>query len=76
MVLDGDEAADNVFAFAATHNLPTDFRDDLLNRVCHDLKSSVNVTCTRWAPLLASIPIKMNMSDPNPLGYVDVLDGF
>ncbi|EQC36635.1 hypothetical protein SDRG_06074 [Saprolegnia diclina VS20] len=75
VVLDGDEAADNVFAFAAAHSLPTGFRDDLLNRVCHDLKASVNVTCSRWAPLLASIPIKMNMSDPNPLGYVDVLDG-
>ncbi|OQR95027.1 hypothetical protein ACHHYP_00503 [Achlya hypogyna] len=74
-IMDGDEPADRVYAFAAAHGLATEGRNALLNSVCHELRRQENITCHRFAPLVVQVPIKKNASDPAPLGYVEVLEG-
>ncbi|RHX97975.1 hypothetical protein DYB36_005925 [Aphanomyces astaci] len=69
---EGDEAADRVFEFADRFNLSSAVRDQILNTVCVDIKAAINVTCSRFAPVVFQVPITKNASEP-PVGMLQIL---
>ncbi|RHZ14583.1 hypothetical protein DYB37_010151 [Aphanomyces astaci] len=71
---EGDEAADRVFEFADRFNLSSAVRDQILNTVCVDIKAAINVTCSRFAPVVFQVPITKNASEP-PVGMLQILQG-
>ncbi|ETV99316.1 hypothetical protein H310_08048 [Aphanomyces invadans] len=73
-VFEGDEPADRVFELADRFNLSSVVRDQILNTVCVDIKAAINVTCTRFAPVVFQIPITKNASEP-PVGMLQILQG-
>ncbi|RHY31120.1 hypothetical protein DYB32_003742 [Aphanomyces invadans] len=73
-VFEGDEPADRVFELANRFNLSSVVRDQILNTVCVDIKAAINVTCTRFAPVVFQIPITKNASEP-PVGMLQILQG-
>ncbi|KAF0719579.1 Aste57867_929 [Aphanomyces stellatus] len=73
-IMEGDEPADAVYAFAAAHQLTNDVREHVLNTVCDDMHQTLNVSCTRFAPVVFQVPISKNASEP-PVGVLQVLQG-
>ena len=68
-ILEGEEPADAVYGFCAKHDLPEDFRRQILSTVCQDSK----VTCTRQLAQLYTQGVAG--SDGKMIGQLRVMEG-
>ncbi|KAH9114208.1 hypothetical protein AeMF1_011701 [Aphanomyces euteiches] len=73
-VMEGEEPADRVYHFAEQFNLSATIRDQVLNTVCTDMKTFLNITCKRFAPVVFQVPITKDPAEP-PVGILQILQG-